>query len=70
MFSSKLKSEIAQKVQDILQKTKHPELPHGEIQFLLHVDGTEGDSWANIRNNNSKNMTPVNGLIRNTTTGL
>jgi len=53
MFSPKLKSIIADKIQVILQETAHDELPDGEIQFILHVDGAEGWSWANIRNNGS-----------------
>ncbi len=68
MFSSELKFEIAQKVQEILQEIKHSELPSGEIQFFLHVDGAEGWSWANIRNNNPENiMTPMTNLIQNLT---
>ena len=67
MFSSAAKFEIAQKIQKILQETYHPELPDGEIQFILHVDGAENWSWANIRNNNPKKMTQTNGLIRNMT---
>lgn len=51
MFSVKQKREIADKVQKILQDTKHPELPEGEINFALHVDGAESWSWADIRNN-------------------
>lgn len=59
MFSPDLKSEIAEKIQNILQKTKHPELPKGEINFLLHVDGAENWSWANIKNNGSKTVFTV-----------
>ena len=44
MFSMRQKREIADKVQQILRETKHPELPEGEIQFKLHVDGAE--SWS------------------------
>jgi len=51
MFSSDMKYMIAEQVQKILQETHHPELPDGQIQFLLHVDGAENWSWANIRNN-------------------
>ena len=51
MFSIKLKQEISEKVQAILQETAHDELPKGEINFILHVDGAESWSWANIRNN-------------------
>lgn len=52
MFSVRQKREIAEAVQAILRATNHPELPQaGEIQFLLHVDGAEPWSWADIRNN-------------------
>lgn len=51
MFSVRQKQEIANKIQQILKETNHPELPEGEIQFLLHVNGAEGWSWADIRNN-------------------
>ena len=51
MFSIQLKRIIATKVQSVLQGIAHDELPDGEIQFILHVDGAESWSWANIRNN-------------------
>ena len=51
MFSMKQKREIAEKVQQVLRDTAHPELPEGEIQFALHVDGADNWSWADIRNN-------------------
>lgn len=51
MFSYRQKQEIAEKIQEILRETGHPELPKGEIQFNLHVDGAESWSWADIRNN-------------------
>lgn len=51
MFSVQEKRDISDAVQAILQKTKHPELPDGEVGFLLHVDGGESWSWADIRNN-------------------
>lgn len=51
MFSVKQKREISDKVQKILRETNHPELPEGEIQFHLHVDGAESWSWADIKNN-------------------
>ncbi|MBF0102061.1 MAG: hypothetical protein HQK77_14255 [Desulfobacterales bacterium] len=56
MFSNNTKKMIAEKVQEILRNTQDPELPEGEIQFLLHVDGEENWSWANIRNNNPKDI--------------
>lgn len=51
MFSVRQKREIADKVQAVLKETNHPELPQGEISFLLHVNGAESWSWADIRNN-------------------
>lgn len=51
MFSVAQKRHISEEVQKILRATKHPELPEGEIQFHLHVDGAESWSWADIRNN-------------------
>lgn len=60
MFSVRQKREIADAVQEILKKTAHPELPHGEISFLLHVDGAEAWSWADIRNNRAVPSPNVN----------
>ena len=51
MFSVRQKREIADAVQKILRDTNHPELPQGEIPFILHVKGAENWSWADIRNN-------------------
>jgi len=51
MFSIKQKREISDAVQKILRNTNHPELPSGEINFKLHVDGAELWSWADISNN-------------------
>lgn len=51
MFSVAQKRLIAENIQHILRATNHPELPAGEIQFYLHVDGAESWSWADIRNN-------------------
>jgi hypothetical protein len=60
MFSVRQKREIAEKVQTILRETGHPELPDTEIQFLLHVEGAESWSWADIRNNGAVNNPGVN----------
>ena len=60
MFSVKQKREIADAVQRILRATNHPELPEGEIQFALHVDGAERWSWADIRNNGAVTNPDVN----------
>jgi hypothetical protein len=60
VFSVRQKREIAEKVQAILRETGHPELPNGEISFLLHVDGAEHWSWADIRNNGAVENPGVN----------
>jgi hypothetical protein len=60
MFSVEEKREIADKVQRILRETLHPELPEGEIQFSLHVDGAASWSWADIRNNGAVTNPSVN----------
>lgn len=51
MFSVAQKRAISDAVQKILRDTGHPELPKGEIEFLLHVKGAESWSWADIKNN-------------------
>jgi len=63
MFSVRQKREISEKVQSILRETRHPELPEGEIQFVLHVSGLESWSWADIKNNGAvinPNVNPWN----------
>jgi hypothetical protein len=60
MFSVRQKREIADAVQRILRATNHPELPTGEIQFHLHVDGAESWSWADIKNNGAVQQAGVN----------
>ena len=65
MFSVKQKRDIANKIQGILKETLHPELPKDEIQFHLHVEGAEGWSWADIKNNGAiekPNINPWNEL--------
>lgn len=52
MFSVQQKRDISAAVQQIIRATAHPELPTtGEVSFLLHVDGAESWSWADIKNN-------------------
>lgn len=51
MFSVRQKREISDKIQQILRETNHPELPKGEIYFKIHVEGINGYSWADIKNN-------------------
>ena len=60
MFSVQQKRDISEAVQTILRSTNHPELPIGEIQFRLHVDGATGWSWADIRNNGAVPNPDVN----------
>ena len=60
MFSVKQKRHIADAVQRILRATNHPELPTGEIQFSLHVQGAQPWSWANIKNNEAVQQASVN----------
>jgi hypothetical protein len=67
MFSPQQKREISMKVQAILQETANDELPDGEVQFILHVDGAEDWSWANIRNSGARDIPVPNVLIRNMT---
>lgn len=58
MFSVRQKREIAEKIQQILRETGHPELPTGEIPFEIRVWGAEEWSWAVIQNNGAvKNPT-------------
>jgi hypothetical protein len=65
MFSPKVKREISMKVQTILQELIDNELPEGEIQFILHVDGAERWSWANIRNDGNRDVPVPQSLVRN-----
>jgi hypothetical protein len=60
MFSVNQKRQIADAVQKILRDTNHPELPKGEIQFSLHVEGAESWSWADIRNNGMVTQSDMN----------
>jgi hypothetical protein len=65
MFSPELKKEISEKIQQILRETNHPELPEGEIPFILHVDGGYGSSWANIRNTGNRHLPAPEILVQN-----
>lgn len=60
MFSVNQKRQISDAVQKILRDTGHPELPEGEIQFHLHVEGKESWSWADIKNNGAVANPDVN----------
>lgn len=65
MFSPQQKHEIAMQVQALLQSTAHEELPAGEINFILHVDGVDEWSWANIRNGSAREMPVPRVLVQN-----
>ena len=67
MLSSKVKQELSQKIQELLQEVSDSELPNGEIDFILHVDGKESWSWANIRNNSSKDIPVPEEIVGNLT---
>ncbi len=60
MFSIAQKRSISEKIQAILKETNHPELPTGEIAFLLHVEGAALWSWADICNNGAVRNPGVN----------
>jgi hypothetical protein len=60
MFSVAQKRDIAEKVQQILKDTCHPEVPAGEISFSLHVDGEASRSWDDISNNRAVTNPGVN----------
>ena len=62
MFSVDQKRDISDAVQRILRATQHAELPGAseEISFLLHVDGAESWSWADIRNNGAVGEPGIN----------
>ena len=51
MFSVRQKREIADKIQQVLRNTGHPELPEHEINFKLNVYGATSMSHADIFNN-------------------
>ena len=51
MFSVAEKRLIAQAVERVLLDLKHPEMPTVRPKFLLHVDGKESWSWADIEPN-------------------
>lgn len=67
MLSTKVKQYISKEVQRVLQSIHDDELPNGEIHFILHVDGSEDWSWANIRNESDKDLSVPHNLIRNIT---
>lgn len=60
MFSVNQKREISRKIQEIIRETNHSELPDGEINFKIHIDGAENWSWADIENNGSVTNPSIN----------
>jgi len=60
MFPLQQKREIADAVQKILRATNHPELPAGEINFELYVEGAEPWSYAWIKNNGAVKQPDIN----------
>jgi hypothetical protein len=67
MFTPAQKIEISARVQRILQDINNDELPSGEINFILHVDGEADWSWANIRNFSARDIPVPQVLVRNLT---
>jgi hypothetical protein len=65
MFSPQQKKDIAEKVQHAIQQTLNDELPEGEVNFILHVDGAEDLSWANIRNSSARDVPVPDVLVQN-----
>ena len=51
MFSVSEKKLIAAKIEEILLSLNHPEMPKTKPKFLLHVEGAESWSWADIKPN-------------------
>ena len=60
MFSVRQKRDIANKIQQVLRDTGHPELPEGEIQFSIYVAGNSNSSWGRIQNNGTVPNPSVN----------
>lgn len=68
MLSPKVKQFLSLEIQELLQSIQDTELPtNGEIHFILHVDGEEYWSWANIRNESDKNIPVPQSLVKNLT---
>ena len=65
MFSSQQKKYISSRVQAILKEIANDELPDGEINFILHVDGAEDWSWANIRNESARDIPVPDEIVKN-----
>lgn len=57
MFSAREKHWIAGKIQSVIKATGQHELPEGEVEFLIRIQGKEG-CWAEIRNNGAAVFPP------------
>lgn len=51
MFSREDKKKIAEAVEKVLLEIDHPEMPKEKPMFMLHVNGKEYWSWADIKPN-------------------
>jgi len=51
MFSIKEKRYIAGVIEKVILELKHPEMPEEKPNFLLHINGKEEWSWADIEPN-------------------
>ena len=51
MFSVEEKKKISAAVEKVIMDLKHPEMPTEKPKFLLHVDGKESWSFADIKPN-------------------
>lgn len=70
MFSKTEKKMIAKKIEELLLSLDHPEMPHENPKFKLHVDGEQSWSWADIEPNwtfdeqNQPGVNPFNEMSR------
>ncbi len=59
MFNKEQKMKISDAVEKIILSFNHPEMPTEKPQFILHIDGKERWSWADIGPNwNYENREP------------
>lgn len=67
MFSVKEKQHLAQIVEDAIKALNHPEMDNANVKFLLHVDGKESWSFADIHENSKASpliQNPWNEIAR------
>ena len=65
MFSPEEKTTIAGAISRLLLSLNHPEMPKSSPKFILHVDGTEDRSWANIVNNDDRGKEIPLAFVKN-----